>query len=468
MPDRILQNFIKANLSRDEAERIYEMGKEAVIWALLEITALLGQEQSKDEPANTPSGQIPVYRKPNAKAGRGKPGAKDGHAGSRRKAPERIDEVKEHTLEKCPNCGGALEAAFEVRTRITEDIPEVKSVATKHIIKRYRCKHCGATVEGKVTEALPRAALGNKVLVLTAWMHYALGTTISQIDAVLDSHLSFKISEGGLVDMWRRLAKILDEWYEQIALEARSEAVLHADETGWRVNGKTRWLWCFASKNLTCYFINRSRGSPALFEFMGETFSGCLVTDFWSAYNRIACESRQYCLAHLFRELDKVDERNKSDEWKAFRKKLSKLLKDAIRLKSADDLAEETWESRYARLPDRLRNLCAERTSDPDVVRLCARLEKHADGIFTFLLDKNIDHTNNRAEREIRPAVIMRKVIQQNRSDKAAHTQEVLMTVFRTLKLRGHDPVKTVVSALSVYLETGKLPSLPGKIHSDG
>jgi len=299
-------------------------------------------------------------------------------------------------------------------------------------------------------------------------MHYALGTTLSQIIAVLSSHLSFEISEGGLVEMWHRLAKILDEWYEQIASEARSSAVLHADETGWRVNGKTKWLWCFTSKELTCYFINKSRGSPALLEFMGETFAGTLITDFWSAYNRIACESRQYCLAHLFREIDKVDTSNKSDEWKAFRKKLTRLLNDALSLNRPDGVSEDSWDSRYARLLDRLHVMIRESGNDPDVRRLCARLGKYENGIFTFLLDKDIDHTNNRAEREIRPAVVMRKVIQQNRSDKAAHTQEVLMTVYRTLKLRGHDPLKTVVNSLSIYLETGKLPALPERKLSNG
>jgi len=475
MAEHSVETYVKANLSREEAERLYELGRDAVIWAILEITArwqkdreILDLSQSSElSNPNIPSGQIPVYEKPNVNRHRGKVGAKEGHLGTRRKTPERIDEEKEHALEKCPCCGEALEAAFEERERITEDIPEVKSIVTKHIIKRYRCKHCGKTVEGKVTEALPRAALGNKVIALTAWMHYGLGTTLSQIIAVLASHLSFEVSEGGLVEMWHRLAKILDEWYEEIALEARSEAVLHADETGWRVNGKTRWLWCFTSKNLTCYFINRSRGSPALLEFIGKTFSGCLVTDFWSAYNRITCESRQYCFAHLFREIDKVDERNRSDEWIAFRKKLMRLLNDALRLNDAEGVNEYSWESRYARLLDRLGNLCGESWSDPDVVRLCKRLQKSAHGLFTFLIDENVHHTNNHAEREIRPAVIMRKVIQQNRSDKAAHTQEVLMSVYRTLKLRGHDPVKTLVDALSIYLETGKLPALPEKKLSD-
>ena len=459
-----LERFVKPGLTEKEIEELLELGPESVAWVLMELSARLGIRKGN---GNTPSGQIPVYEKPNKRASAGKVGAKDGHKGTRRTPPDRIDEVKEHTLEVCPYCSEALGESFEVRKRVTGDITGTIPVTTEHKISRYRCKHCGKTFEAPVTEALPGAMVGNNVLTLSAWMHYALGTTLSQIIAVLNSHLSFEISEGGLVDMWRRLAEIFEEWYEAICEEARSSAVLHADETGWRVNGKTHWLWCFTSKDLTCYFINKSRGSPALLEFMGETFGGCLITDFWLAYNLIAADSRQYCLAHLFRELDKVDERNKSDEWKTFRKKLTRLLKDAIRLDKSE-VSDDAWDSRYARLLDRLHTLTRESGSDADVQRLCARLERYENGIFTFLLDENISHTNNHAEREIRPAVIMRKVIQQNRSDKAAHTQEILMSVYRTLKLRGHDPLKTVVFALSVYLETGKLAPLPGIKLSDG
>ena len=460
-----LERFISPDLTESEIDELLALGPDAVRWAFLEFAARLREAQEKDASAhgvNTPSGQVPVYEKSNIKKHRrGKVGAKHGHAGRRRASPERVDEVKEHTLETCPCCGEALGAAFDERDRITEDIPEVKPVITMHIIKRYRCKHCGKTFEGKVTEALPRAALGNNVLALTAWMHYGIGTTISQIIAVLSSHLSFEISEGGLIEMWHRLAKILDEWYAEIALEARSEAVLHADETGWRVNGKTRWLWCFTSEHLTCYFINRSRGSPALLEFLGKTFSGCLITDFWSAYNSIACSSRQYCLAHLFREIDKVDVRNKSDEWTAFRKKLLRLLNDALRLNGADGVADASWESRYSRLLDRLSGICSEHYDDPDVRRLAKRLHRHASGIFTFLLNDQIDHTNNHAEREIRPAVVMRKNSLCNRSGNGANAQAIFMSVYRTLKLRGLDPLETIVSALKDYVRTGSLPPLP-------
>ena len=43
--------------------------------------------------------------------------------------------------------------------------------------------------------------------------------------------------------MWQRLAQVLRPWYDEIQREALHSAVLHADETGWRESGKTRWLW---------------------------------------------------------------------------------------------------------------------------------------------------------------------------------------------------------------------------------
>jgi transposase-like protein len=100
--------------------------------------------------------------------------------------------------------------------------------------------------------------------------------------------------------MWKRLCEILTVWYEKLADEARSSTHLHADETGWRVNGITNWLWCFTNENVVYYMVDRSRGSPALREFFKEIFKGVLITDFWKAYGKFA-EHRQACFVHLFR-----------------------------------------------------------------------------------------------------------------------------------------------------------------------
>ena len=56
-----------------------------------------------------------------------------------------------------------------------------------------------------------------------------------------------------------------------------------------------------------------------------------------------------------------------------------------------------------------------------------------------------------------------------NRSQFGANCQAVLMSIFRTLKQRGHDPIRSVIEALNEYIITGKLPPLPApKTASDG
>ena len=88
------------------------------------------------------------------------------------------------------------------------------------------------------------------------------------------------------------------------------------------------------------------------------------------------------------------------------------------------------------------------------------RLKRHQDEIFTFLSDADVPFDNNFGERSIRGAVIMRKNSFNNRSDKGAMTQSVLMSVFFTIKQRGLNPVDTVKKALKIYIKTGNLPRL--------
>jgi len=42
------------------------------------------------------------------------------------------------------------------------------------------------------------------------------------------------------------------------------------------------------------------------------------------------------------------------------------------------------------------------------------------------------------------------------------------MSVFFTLKKRGHNPVATLQDALTTYLKTGQLPPLPPNIPANG
>jgi hypothetical protein len=420
---------------------------------------------AKGPDPSTPSGQIPVYTKPPAQKRKGKPGAKPGHQGHHRPPPAQIDHHEDHRLAVCPDCGGPLQRCQRSRTRVIVDIPvAIQPEATEHTIHRDYCPSCRKHVEPIVPDALPKATIGHRAVALTAWLHYGLGVTIDQIVGIMGCHLQTRLSPGGMVAIWQRLARILEVWYQQIAEEARQSAVLHADETGWRVQGATHWLWCFTSQTTCFYQVDRSRGSPALQKFFIEAFDGVLVRDFWAPYDAVTVGDHQCCLVHLLRELEKVDQQNQSVIWQAFAKKLRRLLRDGIRLRKRPDFKPGAYPTRVRCLDRRLIEMAEETYEDGDAQRLANRLSKYRDSIFTFLDYQNVPFENNHAERQIRPAVVLRKNSQSNRSERGAATQSVLMSVYRTLKLRGHDPLAVMVEALRGYMQTGELPPLPGAV----
>jgi transposase len=459
-----------SSLDAGQARAIFSQGEEAVVFALLEMAKQLAEARLPLVHPSTPSGMVPVYQKPPAKRRKKKSGAQANHAGSRRAQPERIDHHQEHRATQCPDCGGKLNQCSETRIRYIEDLPETEPEVTKHTIHRDWCSRCKKKVEAPVTDALPGSTLGLRILVLSAWLHYSLGNTLSQIVEVFGYHMQLKITPGGLIQMWYRLQELLFEWYEQIQLEALDSAILHADETGWRTDGKTNWLWCFSNHASTYYLIDRSRGSPALAKFFTSEFAGTLVTDFWGAYNAVACADRQMCLVHLLRELEQtVKYKSPSDHWPIFEKKLRRLLGDAIRLwKNRDALEAPSLLSRRTRLDQRLAKLISTDWEDVNAKRLIKRLRRHQDDLFTFLDKDGVPFENNHAERAIRPAVILRKNSYGNRSEQGADCQAVMMSIFRTLKQRGHDPIKTIIEATKQYLKSGKMPPLPQPTTSDG
>jgi transposase len=469
-----LQALLGPHLTAEQATLIFQQGQEAVVFALLSFARQLAEKQVGPSAAvdpSTPSGQTAPYAKPTGK-GRAKPkGAKPGHPGHRRPAPTRIDRREDHGLSACPKCHGPVRPCRSSRTRVIEDIPsDITPVVTEHTIRRYWCPHCRETVEPAVPDALPGSTIGLRVVVLSAWLHYLLGTTLAQIIDVFNFHLQFKLSSGGLVQMWRRLREILLSWYLEIQTQALQSAVLHADETGWRVDGKTYWLWCFTTDSLTYYMIDRSRGSPALKKFFGKEFAGVLVTDFWGAYNAVVCAHKQKCLPHLLRDLKRTQHYHKPEgDWPAFSEQLKRLMRDSIRLsKRRRELSAERFASRRHRLDGRLHELLAQPWENRHARRLVKRLRRHASELFTFLDDPAVPSDNNHGERQIRPAVIARKNSYANGSEDGAETQAVLMSVFRTLKQRGHNPVSAVLEAVRVSLRTGQLPSLPPKVTGAG
>lgn len=437
-------------MTRDEAIAILELPREKaieIILVLADKAEKYDQISGEISPA-TPSGMTPVYLKPSHRKRKKRPGRKKGHQGAARETPENVDDHKEHTLHCCPDCQTPVEKPIKTYRRYIEDIPPIEApTVTEHTVHGYWCPKCKKVVFPTVTDALPNARIGLRVVVFTAWLHYLVGVSVNNLVKVLAVFSNFKISPGGLTQAWKSLAFMLEPVYNDIGQKITQSAVLNADETGWRLNGLTLWLWCFATKTYCYYLITKSRGSPVVRDFLGAMFRGILICDFWGAYNKISALAKQRCFYHLFTELVKVDKHNSSPDWKAFRKKLSRLLRDAVRLSSRkEQMRPEHYHHLRHKLYDRLDAFITAAYDDKDAKRLIKRLRRHKDELFTFLEHEGVSPYNNHAEQQMRKPVLTRRVSQQSRSDQAVKAQAILMTLFRTAELQGKNPVETVSS----------------------
>ena len=411
----------------DEARRIYEAGEDATIRKLMELddriadleAKLGGKEKSPDDPCSlsTPSGMKPPYSKPPASKRHKKSGRKKGHPGVSRAVPVHIDRCVEHRLSECPHCDAALGEPMSSRRQIVEDIPPVQPVVTENIIYSYNCSNCHHRVEAPMPDALPKAALGLRLTLLTAYLHYGLGMTTRNITAWLRTFCQFQVTPGGLALHWQRLAQLLTPVYEALGKAARLSAVLNVDESGWRILGRTAWLWCFTSVSIVYFVLTPSRAGPVIRKVLGAHFRGILVADFFGAYNRIRALAKQRCVVHLLREIKAVSLCNQSVEWRLFARRVKRLIHEAMALAATrTTLDEPGYQKRVSTLHLRLADIFGVAYEDPDCDRLAKRLAKYHDEILTFLLHLEVPADNNHAERQIRGAVVMRKNSYGNRS----------------------------------------------------
>lgn len=453
-------------MTREEALAIVRLPCEQAIAAILTLAEkaehweqLHAQAAHSAVSPTTPSGMQPVYLKPRSKRRCRKPGRKNGHPGARRAPPEHIDATVEHPLSHCPRCETSLGEPIRQHTRIIEDIPQVTPEVTEHIVPGYWCATCGRIVAPRLTEALPRASLGLRLVTYTAWLHYCVGVSVGNCVKIAAASLGLTVSPGGLTQAWKNLGALLEGDYQGILQKIRLSAVLHADETGWRINGVTCWLWAFATRQYCYYLIDPQRSSAVVKGVLGTLFPGILITDFWGAYNAIETLAKQKCYFHLFTELIKVDKLTTARPWRRFRKKLARLLKDAVRLGEArNTLTSPCFERRKAKLHRRLDRFIAIPWADPHAKRLIKRLRRHRQEMLTFLDHDNVSPYNNHAEQQMRVAVHTRKVSQQNRSTHGAKTHAIFLSHFRTAQLQTLNPIDSVMQLAKTALAATATP----------
>ena len=191
--------------------------------------------------------------------------------------------------------------------------------------------------------------------------------------------------------------------------------MVHTDDTGWRVGGEGAFLMAFVNPALSVYQVRSRHRNEEVRELIPADFAGVMVCDRGRSYDAVELDgvAQQKCLAHLIRNAAKVAEQ-KNGRARHFACQLTELLRRALRLSAGGAaMSRKDYCGQATDLNDELTNLLRDRTlRDPDNQRLLngAGAQQDRGSLLRFLSEDGVEPTNNRAERDLRPAVIARKV----------------------------------------------------------
>jgi transposase len=371
-------------------------------------------------------------------------GRKPGHRGEFRAVPGRVDQTIEVPLEQCPGCGGALGKTTPLVQTIIE-LPEVRPVAVRLITHRARCPHCARVVQSThplqmsgTGRGVASTQLGPRAVASAALLRHGVGLTLSSCGAVLEKLFALPVSRGGLSQALDRLAGRMSGQYEELARQLRRAAVVHTDETSWWLNNERSTLWVFATPEQTLYRVVERRDRATLHETIAPDYAGVLVSDCLSIYDEATARQHK-CYAHHLKAIRAAQAARASPS--GWLEQVEALLKSAIGLSKQRlqlDLAQ--WQRQRRALDLAVHAVLEERVrACPMEEAVRARLWKQRDHLFVFLDAPGVDATNNLAERQLRPAVIRRKLSCGNKTRRGARTFEVLASLAATCRQRGQD-----------------------------
>ena len=407
--------------------------------------------------SSTPSAKKPV--KPNSEEKEKKPrGARHGHKGVGRKSHsegnrDRTVDVQPDS-EMCQECGTPLEKKGWADRSVVDTPRKKAQKITFRIAKRY-CPHCRRNVTPQPPGVLPRSLYGNQFIADAVEMHYLHGMPMGRICEYLD------VGPGSLVKLFRRCADLFGGMTDKLVEDYREAPVKHADETGWRTDGKNGYVWLFATPDLSVFQFGKSRSGKVPQAVFGKArLSGTLIVDRYAAYNKAPCRI-QYCYAHLLRHVEDLEKEFPDDkEVSAFVAVAAPQLSLAMRLRT-QPISDEEFHRRAATLREEIKTTMAQPARHQGIRRIQDIFRDNEARLYHWADNRAVPADNNLAERDLRPSVIARKVSFGSVTDAGAKIRSTLSSVAATIKKRGGNVAGRIRQALDLLARNPEADPFP-------
>jgi transposase len=388
--------------------------------------------------------------------------------------PEEITELPVKvpvTLECCLRCGGKLAEERVDLAYITELPPMPRPRVTQYRVWVCRCTGCGRKVRGGHPDLAPDQygatthRLGPRAMATAHALHYQVGIPVRKVPLVLGLLAGMELTQGAITqDALRRARGKVGQKYQELRAGVRNAPVVYTDDTGWKVAGQNAHLMAFDTDEATVYQVRRRHRHQEVQEVVPRNYQGVMGTDRGRSYEDQSFRwvKQRKCLAHLQRTLGEVLDRKKGRA-----RELAEGTRELLRLAMGlwEKYHNGHWEEFDRWVPEvrfalnyHLRDRPLKDQDNQKLLRMLRRYHQRGD-LLRFLEQPEVEPTNNRVERMLRPAVIARKVSQCSKTWPGAYALAAFTSIIQTL-LRGSTP-SSVVEALSDLFRSPRSQTAP-------
>ncbi|MDO9567334.1 MAG: IS66 family transposase [Candidatus Desulfaltia sp.] len=371
------------------------------------------------------------YRISLRKSGERQNGGQKGHQGATLRQVENPDIIKVHTVAECCNCHASLKdvKSFTHEKRQLFEIPAIRVEVTEHQSEIKICPYCGARNKAEFPEELSQPVqYGSRLKSHASYFNNYQFIPLQRTCEIFKDLYGCPISEAAILKANTDLSKHLQPSIESIKKQIIKSGVIHADESGFRVNNKLHWLHSNSTSLFTYYGIHKKRGKEAM-DAIGilPGFKKTVVHDHWKPYFKYDHFQHALCNAHHLRELKFITEQYRqpwSEDMANLLLEIKAEIEVAVKNKHAENLSSKQiagFEERYDKIiekgfsanpPPEIRQASGKRgrikRSPP--INLLNRLKNYKKETLAFMYDFNVPFDNNQGERDIRMVKVKQKV----------------------------------------------------------
>jgi len=377
----------------------------------------------------------------------GKRGAPPGHRGTSRTLPLKVD--AEEVVQPPRVCDCGCNQIFPLDSsddKYIEDIAPVVKTVTKVRYLMGKCASCGKVVRSQKGVSGPPVETGRNIGALLTMMRQ-YGMTYGSLSKLCTDILDIPVTRSGVLGIVNRHTDQMRIIYEIIGNHMPKENILHGDETGWKVRGKSGYIWILCNKKAVYFHYDKSRAGYVVEDLLGTDYKGIVVCDFYGGYNVL--ENTQRCLGHFLKDIKKQCEIYRgSKALHKFKDDVKAFIRDGLEVQKMSETEQK--EKAIKKLGNKLDVLSKAKLPRGEPENLAKRIHKFKDQMMLFIKHPDVEYHNNRAERHLRPMVISRKNSFGSDTATGAERICILQSVVETCKvnnIRPYEFIRKIIKA---------------------